>query len=290
MRFNEFKVFLNEEDTKKEISALTAPTGRQGPEVADVQKVLVALGYELPKHGVDGIRGSETSSAVKHFQSKMGLAVDGDPGPDTIAALNKEMALKKITISKSTAADVKASYAGALELDDADIKKYGNIPQDTMTNQAREAAEKYLGRAMSDNEWDYLLRATAAESAYNVKSYAMVMGTILNHTKQYASGAKNGVIVALMRPNAFQAVTGTRANNNQPSAGFTRGPNAQQLKAMSIGAVQYLSKVPPNQMNFSAMDSGAYGPGTNIGWRDQQLAQKGKSVIAGSVFNTSLTA
>jgi hypothetical protein len=116
----------------------------------------------------------------------------------------------------------------------------------------------------------------------------MVMGTILNHTRQYAPSAKNGVIVALMRPNAFQAVTGTKANKHDSSPGFKSGPPAKHLRAMATAAIKYLDKVPRNQMNFSAMDPRAYGAGTNIGWRDKQLATRGSSVLAGSVFNTTL--
>ena len=91
---------------------LDVPTSRRGPEVADVQKALLALGYQLPRHGVDGIRGPETVAAVKEFQQDNNLTVDGDPGPETIAALNKVITSKGIKITKSTAADVKVS-AGA---------------------------------------------------------------------------------------------------------------------------------------------------------------------------------
>jgi hypothetical protein len=258
--------------------------------VADIQKVLLALGYKLPKHGVDGVRGPETSAAVAQFQEDNNLAVDGDPGPQTVGMLNQLVSKKGIKFVKSTQADVKGHMSGVTDLDDEEIEKYSTIPQDKMTEQAKKAAEDYLGREMSDIEWDYLIRATFAESGANVKSYAMVMGTILNHTRQYAPSAKNGVVVALKRPNAFQAVTGTRANNHEPSPGFKAGPPLSRLRAICTGAIEYLSKVPHNQMNFSAMSDAAYGPGTNKGWRDQQLATKGSSVIAGSVFNTSLMA
>ena len=97
--------------TKPSTGTLSVPTGREGPEVADVQKALLALGYKLPTHGVDGIRGPETVAAVKEFQQANNLTVDGDPGPDTIAALNKVIASKGIKIEKSTEKDVK--YAGA---------------------------------------------------------------------------------------------------------------------------------------------------------------------------------
>lgn len=88
---------------------LSVPTGRTGPEVADVQKVLIALGYPLPAHGVDGIRGPETSEAIKKFQQANQLAVDGDPGTETIDAMNSLISDKGIKFTKSTAADVKST-------------------------------------------------------------------------------------------------------------------------------------------------------------------------------------
>ena len=100
-------------------SVIGVPTGRQGPEVADIQKALIALGYPLPKHGVDGVRGSETSMAVREFQQDAGIKIDGDPGPETVAALNKVIAEKGIKITKSTQADVKARVYSKEKLEPA---------------------------------------------------------------------------------------------------------------------------------------------------------------------------
>lgn len=131
MRFNEFNV-INEKfgpagaepgapRIKDKIDTgsfvVDVPKGRRGIEVADVQKALVALGYPLPQHGVDGIRGPETVAAVKKFQTDNGLTVDGDPGPATVAKLNdvlksKPDVAKKLT--KSTTSDVKAAPSGAI--------------------------------------------------------------------------------------------------------------------------------------------------------------------------------
>lgn len=91
---------------------LDVPKGRRGTEVADIQKALVALGYPLPKHGVDGIRGPETVAAVKKFQNDNGLTVDGDPGPLTVAKLNDILKSKPdiaSKLTKSTSSDVKTS-------------------------------------------------------------------------------------------------------------------------------------------------------------------------------------
>lgn len=59
--------------------------GSTGQEVINIQAKLYNWGYY---NGiVDGIYGYETYSAVKSFQVKNGLAVDGVVGPETLAAL-----------------------------------------------------------------------------------------------------------------------------------------------------------------------------------------------------------
>ncbi len=103
MRFKEFKILL-------EAFVIDVPSSRQEPAVADVQKALQALGYNVGPTGIDGIRGPYTVAAVKQFQQDAGVAVDGDPGPDTVAALNAVLAANPTVankIAKSTTADVK---------------------------------------------------------------------------------------------------------------------------------------------------------------------------------------
>lgn len=169
-----------------------------------------------------------------------------------------------------------------------EIDNLSALPANELTAKAKASAESYLGRPMSDKEWNWLVRATSAESAFNLKSYAMVMGTILNHTRTYAPNAKDGVIVALRRKNAFQAVTGTKADKHAASPHFLRGPNAKQLQAICTAAIEYLPRVSRAQMNFTATDPRAYGPGTNIRYL-HQLRKKGGQEIAGSHFNTKLS-
>ncbi len=62
--------------------------GSVGADVMELQKVLMELGYNLPKYGADGEFGAETVEAVKAFQRTVpGLEVDGEYGPLTHAAL-----------------------------------------------------------------------------------------------------------------------------------------------------------------------------------------------------------
>lgn len=76
------------------VSALTTPKsavsayssyGSRGTEVRLIQQRLKNWGYY--KGSVDGIFGSATLSAVKSFQRKNGLKVDGIVGKQTLAAL-----------------------------------------------------------------------------------------------------------------------------------------------------------------------------------------------------------
>ena len=53
----------------------------------EVQKLLNAAGYKLI---IDGIEGPLTISAIKDFQKKKGLTVDGVVGTKTLAALQKK--------------------------------------------------------------------------------------------------------------------------------------------------------------------------------------------------------
>lgn len=59
--------------------------GSRGTEVTNIQTRLKAWGYY--SHTVDGIYGWRTAEAVKKFQRKHGLVVDGICGPATLAKI-----------------------------------------------------------------------------------------------------------------------------------------------------------------------------------------------------------
>ena len=63
--------------------------GDTGNRVREVQCILKARGYDLGAGGVDGDFGADTRAAVKSFQSRNHLTVDGQVGVQTWAALRK---------------------------------------------------------------------------------------------------------------------------------------------------------------------------------------------------------
>ncbi len=68
----------------QEIQALSK-YGSRGSEVTQIQTKLKRWGYY--NGNIDGIYGSHTLSAVKYFQRKNGLTVDGIAGPATLRAM-----------------------------------------------------------------------------------------------------------------------------------------------------------------------------------------------------------
>lgn len=154
-------------------SALTQieiPQGRVGKEIADIQKLLVAMGYALPKYGIDGIRGAETSSAIKQFQKDNNLKVDGDPGPETVGKLNdilksKPELSKKLT--KSTSAEVKSRTPDR-----------GNYKGDAgsgvgETGSAKEAMKFFVSKGWTKEQAAGMVGNLQAESGADLKTNAV---------------------------------------------------------------------------------------------------------------------
>ena len=57
--------------------------GEKGEQVKTLQRLLLALGYDLGGYGADGSFGGATDKAVRAFQKDNGLSVDGSVGKNT---------------------------------------------------------------------------------------------------------------------------------------------------------------------------------------------------------------
>ena len=92
-------------DTNKDYLSL----GDTGDKVKDMQTKLIACGFSCGKSGADGDFGEDTDKAVREFQKKYGLEVDGQFGKKSSAKLNEiygaktpeKNEAKKTTVKKS---------------------------------------------------------------------------------------------------------------------------------------------------------------------------------------------
>lgn len=115
--------FLVNSQSPQQASALTLKQGSTGSTVKKVQQKLKNWGYY--KGSVDGIFGKGTKEAVKYFQRKNGLKVDGIVGNQTLKALG---------MSGGSSSNVTGNYS------DADI----NLLARLIYGEAR--GESYVGQ------------------------------------------------------------------------------------------------------------------------------------------------
>jgi peptidoglycan hydrolase-like protein with peptidoglycan-binding domain len=142
--------------------------GNKGPEVADLQKALLALGYQLPKYGVDGIVGRETKDAIRAFQTDKKLQVDGIAGKETITAVNNTItANPKVasSLKQSTQADVKARVQNVAT---GDAKGGAGA-----TGSATTALKFFISKGWTTEQAAGIVGNLQAESGANLKTDAV---------------------------------------------------------------------------------------------------------------------
>ena len=251
--------------------------GARGPVIADLQKVLVALGYGNQVGTPDGVFGAGTIKAIARFQADQGLPDQtGKVDQATITKLN-QLITSQLSgqLPKSTQADVAAPRPRPAP---AALPAVEPIAAKNSTK-GKAAAEQYLGDKLSNQEWNYLLRATAAESTNNIKEQAYIMGVILNRVRNGRWG--DNVMSVLGSANQFQAVTGT-SEEPGPSDLFNNPGN--KVNSTVNAAITMLSQVPKNFLHFTAANEAAYKAGTDPTFKTQLMNKKGSVQIGGTIF------
>ncbi len=234
----------------------TLSQGDNGVEVKQLQWSLNSVGSNIGE--IDGVFGKQTKVGVIDFQKKSNLAPDGIAGNKVFSSLNNALSQKGIK-----------EFPPQLRT----VTKKPGVAADPAT--AKKVAEKYLGSAISDDEWDMLIRATGAESSPDQEEQGYIMGVILNRVRSGKWG--NSIESVLTAKNQFQAVTGTRVKPG-PSPQYSSGPTPKRLNSLLSSAANVLPSVPKSYLYFTAANPAAYGKGTNIGFKDTLISRGGKQI------------
>ncbi len=113
--------------------------GSQGPEVKNLQRKLIANGYKLK---ADGNFSWATASAVKKFQQKKHLDVDGIVGPATYKAL---MGTSMYSAAKSQPSAHSSKPLHYMGIDDSTVQWHKAGPVKSTVKAITDEAQKYVG-------------------------------------------------------------------------------------------------------------------------------------------------
>ncbi|AZR72829.1 hypothetical protein BBF96_05150 [Anoxybacter fermentans] len=117
-------IFVNNSFVYATITSLPLRKGMSGPDVKELQQILVEMGFDLT---VDGIFGLETEKVVKDFQLSQGLLADGVVGLETFDKLREVSENIEYEVQPG---DTLSEIAEEFNVTIADIKALNQIKDD----------------------------------------------------------------------------------------------------------------------------------------------------------------
>ena len=153
--------------------------GSRGSEVTQIQTKLKRWGYY--NGNVDGIFGSQTQEAVRYFQRKNGLKVDGIAGPETLKAMG--------IFSSSSSGSSSSTNSNDLNLLARVV--YGEARGEPYTGQVAVAAVT-LNRVKSSSFPNTLAGVVYQSGAYDAVRDGQINLTPDSTAKKAAQDAMNG--------------------------------------------------------------------------------------------------
>lgn len=170
-----YNVFLR----NNEVDALSK-YGSRSEEVRTIQTKLKRWGYY--SGNIDGIYGSQTLAAVKLFQRKNGLTVDGIAGKNTLEAMG---------IFNSSSSSSSSSSTNSSDLNLLSRLVYGEARGEPYTGQVAVAAV-VLNRVKSSSFPNTVAGVIYQNGAFNVVSDGQINLTPNSTAKKAAQDALNG--------------------------------------------------------------------------------------------------
>ena len=153
--------------------------GSRGSEVTQIQTKLKRWGYYTGN--IDGIYGTKTVEAVKYFQRKNGLTVDGIAGPATLKAMG--------IMTSSTTSSSSSSYNSNLNLLSRLI--YGEARGEPYTGQVAVGAV-VMNRVRSSSFPNTISGVIYQSGAFDVVKDGQINLTPNSNARKAAQDALNG--------------------------------------------------------------------------------------------------
>jgi spore germination cell wall hydrolase CwlJ-like protein len=136
----------------------------------------------------------------------------------------------------------------------------------------------YLGRSISDKEFNQLIAATSAEAGSNETERAWVAGVILNRARTRFGKAET-VTDVLYAKNQFSAVTGIKTDL------YSKGPTEATAQSIYTAIITYLPSVGKKYLFFTAANLKAYGPSDDSTAIERLRKQPTSKTIGATIFS-----
>ena len=121
--------------------------GDQGEDVKKLQNALIAAGHDVGAAGADGIYGQNTAQAVRDYQTKHKLQIDGIAGDETLGML---YGASPENTAQDTAAEAPNSTQRALDQWNAHLSAKPQQPESAWDGYLREYGDALLNRGDFD--------------------------------------------------------------------------------------------------------------------------------------------
>ena len=183
------------------MASVTLQNGSQGVQAKELQKLLNTNGYNLDD---DGIFGSKTEAAVRDYQKKNGLTVDGIVGVNTWASLRGTSLNNNASASKDTSA------SNGFKYDDFSYDPYQESDTVTQAQDALNAQlaqkpgayqsqwqsqlDEVINKIMNREKFSYDLNGDALYQQYKdkyIKQGKMAMGDAIGQASAMTGGYGN---------------------------------------------------------------------------------------------------
>lgn len=158
-------------------------------------------------------------------------------------------------------------------------------PTGQSSSKDRSQIEAYLGKAISDKEYDALIKAVGAEAGKDPMERAAVASVILNRAKKIGGD----IIATLNSPGQFQAITGPDGKSGTVDNPWSK--NAQKIiPGVEKDISSNIASVPKGLDSFTSANPSAYGAVGGQKKFEQKMAEMsslGGTKIGESVFATA---
>ena len=263
-----------ETDSSTDLEAGPPYPSEQVDDVKALQTRLEELGYSVGSTGIDGKYGPRTTRAVAAFKTDNNISTQAN----VMSAQELSTLASAQPVENPTNVDQPSTGGDVSDL----------AGDEDLIARTRQTVEEFIGREITDNEFNYLIRASAAEASSNAQERAGVAAVMLNRARLNHNGYGRSIIDQLEASGQFQAVTGVRRNGNWtgPHSNFSDMSSRTGGQVMAA-IVRYLSRMDRTWRNFTSNNPRAYGRGTNINFMYAMRQAPDAQVIGQTVFGTA---